>query len=146
MAVGQNGEIHGSGCWILSWRPGGGLLGAGIVLGHRGSDGLKTGAGVDGGALALGMDIQNIHAQEPLSIRLGVLWSGRSYDATFGLDVLFGAVLDIVGEGLASVETRKQCGAYDWGGSGPVMSGGYLKKFAQHQQKIKDGAFRACVF
>jgi hypothetical protein len=73
---------------------------------------------MDGGALALRMDIQNLNAQEPTSIRLGVLWSGGRYDATFGLDVFFGAILDEVCERLAGMQTGKQCGARDWGGSG----------------------------
>jgi hypothetical protein len=77
---------------------------------------LKLGTRVDGGALALWMDIQNIYAQEPLSVGLGILWFGGRYDATFGLDVFFGAILDEVRERLASVETRKQCGARGWGG------------------------------
>jgi hypothetical protein len=92
------------------------LLSTGIILGHRGSYALKPGAGVNGGALALRMDIQDIYAQEPLSVRLGVLWSGGRYDATFGLDVLFGAILDEVGERLAGVQLRKQSGACDWNG------------------------------
>jgi len=71
---------------------------------------------VDGGALALRMDIQNFHAQEPLSVGLGVLWSGGRYDATFGLNVFFGAILDVVGKRLTGVESRKQSGACDWSG------------------------------
>jgi len=59
---------------------------------------------MDAGAVALRMDIQNIHAEEPLSVGLGVLRSGRSYDATIGLDVFFGAILDEVGECLAGVQ------------------------------------------
>jgi len=97
-------------------------LGAGIILRHCGSDALKVGTGVDGGALALGMDIQNIYPQEPLSFRLGVLRCGGRYDATFCLDVSFGAILDEVGERLASVETRKQCCACGWSGSHPRLN------------------------
>jgi len=62
------------------------------------------------------VDIQNIYAQEPLSIRLGVLWSGGSYDTAFGLDVLFGAILDEVGKRLAGVQPGKKRGARDWSG------------------------------
>jgi hypothetical protein len=75
---------------------------------------VKLGAGVDGGALTLRMDIQNIHAQEALSVRLGVLRSSGSYNAAFGLDVFFGAILDVVGERLPRVEPGKECGACDW--------------------------------
>jgi len=71
---------------------------------------------VNGGALALRMDIQNIYAQEPLGVRLGVLWSGGRYDATFGLDVFFGAILDVVGKRLTGVEPGKKRGACDWSG------------------------------
>jgi hypothetical protein len=91
-------------------------LGAGIILRHCGSDALKVGTGVDCGALALGMDVQNIYAQKPLSVGLGVLRFGGRYDATLGLDVLFGPILDEVGDRLASVETRKQCRARSWSG------------------------------
>jgi hypothetical protein len=86
---------------------------------------LKLGAGVDSGALALRMNIQNLYAQEPLSVSLGVLWSGGSYNATFGLDVFFGAILDEVGERLAGVQPRKKCGACSWscGEAGLNLSG-----------------------
>ena len=77
---------------------------AGIFLGHGGSDALEPGTGVDGGALALRMDIQNLHAEEPLSVGLGVLRAAGSYDATIGLDVFFGAILDEVGERLTSAQ------------------------------------------
>jgi hypothetical protein len=101
---------------------------------------------VDGGALALRMDIQYFHAQEPLSIRLRVLRSGGSYDATFGLDVFFGAVLDEVGERLAGVEMGKQSSARGWsgGGAGPKVSG--AEQCCQRQQEINFAAFRAYDF
>jgi hypothetical protein len=80
------------------------LWGAGVSLGHGGSYALEPGTGMDAGAVALWMDIQNIHAQQPLSVGLSVLRSGRSYDTTIGLDVFFGAILDEVGERLTGVQ------------------------------------------
>ena len=71
---------------------------------------------MDGGPLALRVDIQNIYAQKPLSVGLGVLRPGGSYDATLGFDVLFGAILDVVGERLARMQPGKQRGACGWSG------------------------------
>jgi hypothetical protein len=118
-------------------------LGAGIILGHRGSDALKFGAGVDGSAFTLRMNIQNNYTQKPLSVRLGVLRSVGRYDAAFGLDVFFDAILDVVGERLASVETGKQRGACDWrgGDAGPNNAGmnvGGTKKCCERQQNTND--------
>ena len=79
-------------------------MGSSIILGHRGSDALKVGTGVNGGAFTLWMDVQNIYAQKPLSFGLGVLRCVGCYDTTFGLDVLFGAILDEVGERLTGVQ------------------------------------------
>jgi hypothetical protein len=118
----------------------------GIILGHRGSDALKLGAGVDGSALALRMDIQNLYAQEPLSVRLGFLWPGRSHDAAFGLDVFFGAILDEVGEGLTGVQPGKQRGACDWSGGDIMLNVCCSKECCQRQQKTNDASFRVCGF
>ena len=76
------------------------------------------------GALALRMDIQNIYSQEPLSVGLGVLRSGGSYDPTLGLDVLLDAILDVIRERLAGVKPGKKRGACGWSGGDAGMNVG----------------------
>ena len=87
---------------------------------------MKPGTGVDGGALALWVDIQNIYAQEPLGVGLGILRPGVRYDAALGLDVLLDAILDVIRERLAGVEPGKKRGACGRSGSdtGMNVSGG----------------------
>lgn len=75
-------------------------------------------------ALALRMNIQNIYAQEPLGVGLGVLWSGVGYDAALGLDVLLDAILDVIRECLAGVKPGKERGAHSWSGGDAGMNAG----------------------
>ena len=97
-------------------------MGAGIILRHCGSYASKLGAGVDDGALALRVDIQNIYVQEPLSVGLGILRPGVGYDAALGLDVLLDAILDVIRECLAGVEPGKKRGACGWSGGDTGMN------------------------
>ena len=101
-------------------------MGAGIILGHCGSDAAKLGTCVDGGTLALRVDIQNIYAQEPLGVGLGILRPGVGYDPALGLDVLLDAILDVIRKCLAGVKPGKKRGACGWscGDAGMNVGGG----------------------
>ena len=99
-------------------------MGTGIILRHCGSDALEPGTGMNRGALALRVDIQNIYAQEPLGVGLGILRPGVGYDAALGLDVLLDAILDVIRECLAGVKPGKKRGACNSSGSDAGMNVG----------------------